>query len=201
MYGVGGTGVRFVLSNSADPERIDDAGAWYDEYARAIELPGLLIDTYRFENRSAAGTAEDPLFAAVYDIVAPDPADAWLETEKSPDYPTSLFDDPRSKLIVPVLRGSYALVGSRTTSREKRRPSGIYVVLSEDSDDTSRAQWAASVLADGEYYAASRYRLIEGFPHPPQWLEILETDVPDPEPPRAPSPATQRFAGLFRTPR
>jgi hypothetical protein len=36
------------------------------------------------------------------------------------------------------------------------------------------------VLGTGRFYAASRFRLIEGFPDPTEWLEIWETDQPDP---------------------
>lgn len=191
---IGRTGVRFVLTNTKDPA----AGAWYDTYARAITRPGLLADARRFENVAAAGTSADPRFAALYDIVAPDPADAWPGTENSPDYPTALFDDPRSRLVVPEFRGSYALVGSRTAAGEHGRRTAVYVVASDGSDDTARASWAADVLRAGGFHAASRYRLIEGFPEPAQWLDILETDAAAPVAPCGAHPGTgPRSAGLF----
>ena len=70
------TGIRLVLTNAADPSRADAYSAWYDDYERAIIRPGLLANAFRFENANAAGTASDPRFAAVYDIVTPDPASA-----------------------------------------------------------------------------------------------------------------------------
>src|SRR5580765_5198037 len=73
------TGVRLVLTNAADLNRTDDYSAWYDDYERAIIRPGVLANAFRFENPSAAGTEADPRYAALYDIVSPDPASAWPE--------------------------------------------------------------------------------------------------------------------------
>ena len=174
------TGVRFVFTNLTDPSRADDFGAWYDSYGAALTRPGFLINNFRFENPSAAGTDRDPRFAAVYDIVTPDPAEAWPATETSPNYPRSLFDDPRSLLVSPAFRGSYALVRSLQTPRGHGALTGIYVALTDGDDDISRHRWPERILQTGFYYAASRYRLIEGNPEPAPWLDILETDQPDP---------------------
>jgi hypothetical protein len=51
----------------------------------------------------------------IYDIVSAGPASAWPATESSPEYPTYLFDDPRSRLVAPAPRASYALTGSLET--------------------------------------------------------------------------------------
>src|SRR5260370_35154168 len=77
MYGVERTGVRFVLSNAADPSRADEYSAWYDTYGAGITHPGFLANAFRFENPGAAGNDDDPRYAAIYDIVTPDPATAW----------------------------------------------------------------------------------------------------------------------------
>jgi hypothetical protein len=79
--------VRFVLTNATDPSRADEYGAWYDDYENAIIHPGLLANAFRFENPNAAGIPTDPRYAAIYDVVSPDPASAWPQTENSPDYP------------------------------------------------------------------------------------------------------------------
>lgn len=121
------TGVRFVLTNAADPSRADDYSAWYDDYERAIIRPGLLANAFRFENPNAAGTASDPRYAAVYDVVSPDPASAWSDTENSPNYPRQLFDDPRSRLVVPALRASYALTGSLEIDHDHRALTGVHI--------------------------------------------------------------------------
>jgi hypothetical protein len=97
----------------------------------------------------------------------------------SPDYPTHLFSDPRAKLVAPVLRASYALVGSRARPGDHGRLTGIHTVLS-DGDDTGRQHREAEVLRTGLYYSASRFRIIEGFPEPAEWLEVFETDARDP---------------------
>jgi hypothetical protein len=174
------TGIRFVLTNAADATRTDDYSAWYDEYERAIIRPGLLQNAFRYENPNAAATASDPRYAAVYDIVSPDPASAWQETEESPDYPRYLFDDPRSRLVVPALRGSYALAGSLGIDKGPRALTGVHIILSDEATDTMRAQRAAALLKTGFFYSASRFRIIEGSPNPPAWLEIFETDFKDP---------------------
>ena len=112
------TGVRFVLTNATDPSRADDYSAWYDDYENAIIRPGLIANAFRFENPNAAGTPTDPRYAAIYDIVSPDPASAWPATEDSPSYPRYLFDDPRSRLVAPALRASFALTGSLETDSD-----------------------------------------------------------------------------------
>ena len=43
------TGVRFVLRNMTDPSRVEDYGAWYDDYENAIIHPGLIANAFRFE--------------------------------------------------------------------------------------------------------------------------------------------------------
>jgi hypothetical protein len=174
------TGVRFVLTNAADPSRVDDYSAWYDDFERAIIRPGQIANAFRFENPNAAGTTSDPRHAAVYDIVSPDPASAWPATESSPDYPRYLFDDPRSRLVVPELRASYALTGSLEVNNDRGVLTGVHIILSDGATDVVRAQRAAALLETGFFYGASRYRIIEGSPNPPAWLEIFETDVKDP---------------------
>jgi hypothetical protein len=209
MYETQRTGVRLVLTNPADPTRVDEFGAWYDAYGAALTRPGFLVNDFRFENPSAAANERDPRYAAIYDIVTPDPATAWPDTAKSPDYPTSLFDDPRSALVSPAFRASYALVGTHENPGQHGRLTGIYLTLTSGADDTSRQQWASQILKTGFFYAASRFRIIEGQPEPPEWLEIFETDQQDPLnaykrtldalAPRRPDPEIRcRRAGAFR---
>jgi hypothetical protein len=174
------TGVRFVLTNAADPSRTDDYRAWYDAYERAIVRPGLIANAFRFENPAAAGTGTDPRYAALYDIVSPDPASAWPATESSPDYPSELFADPRSRLVVPALRASYALTGTLEIDDEHGPLTGVHIILSDGGSDTIRAQRAAALLETGFFHGASRFRIIEGSPEPPAWLEVFETDRHDP---------------------
>src|SRR5260370_40771975 len=106
----------------------------------------------------------------------PYPATGWPSSKGSPDYPTSLFDDPRRALVAPALRASYALVGSLATPGAHGALTGAFIVLTDGADEASRERWAAAVLETGFFYAASRLRLIEGSPEPPEWLEAAETD-------------------------
>jgi hypothetical protein len=181
MYGTQRTGVRLVLTNATDPARVDEYSGWYDEYGKALLRIGLLGNDFRFENTLAAGDQADPRFAAIYDIATSDPATAWPDTEASPDYPRDLFRDPRSALVTPVLRGSYALVGTQARAGEHGPITGIHLVLSDGADDTSRQQWEHGLLDAGTLYAVARFRLIEGAPDPASWLEIFETDDPQPK--------------------
>src|SRR3954467_2111659 len=181
MYGTRRTGVRLVLTNSTDPTRVDGYSTWYDEYGDALLRVGRLINDFRFEKTSATGDEADPGFAAVYDIATPDPATAWPDTEASPDYPHDLFDDPRSALSSPVLRGSYALVGTQTHPGGQGRITGIPPVLSDGAVDTSRQHREHGLLDAGPLYAAAGFRLIDGAPDQAQWLETFETDDPQPE--------------------
>jgi hypothetical protein len=174
------TGVRFVLTNATDPTRADEYSAWYDDYERAIIRPGLLANAFRFENPNAGGTPTDPRYAAIYDIVSPDPASAWPQIENSPGYPRYLFEDPRSRLVAPALRGSYALTGSLETDSHHDDLTGVHIILSDGGTDTLREHRAAALLKTGFFYGASRFRIIEGSPEPPEWLEVFETDLQDP---------------------
>jgi hypothetical protein len=172
--------VRFVLTNVTDPSRANEYDAWYDDYENAIIRPGLLANAFRFENPNAARTPADPRYAALYDIVSPDPASAWPATESSPSYPRSLFEDPRSRLVAPALRASYAQTGWQETDRAHGDLTGVHIILSDAGTDAVREQRAAALLETGFFSVASRFRLIEGSPEPPEWLEVLETDLPDP---------------------
>ena len=174
------TGVRFVLTNATDPSRADEYSAWYDGYEKAIIRPGLIANALRFENPNAAGTPTDPRYAAIYDIVSPDPASAWPATENSPDYPGHLFDDPRSRLVAPAFRASYAMTRSLESGSDHGDLTGVHIILSDGGTDTVREQRAAALLKSGFFYGASRSRIIEGSPEPPAWLEIFETDLQDP---------------------
>lgn len=174
------TGVRFVLTNPSDPSRLDEFSDWYDSYSEAITVPGYLANDVHFENPDASGQRNSPRYATTYDIVSPDPATAWPDTEHSPAYPTHLFSDPRAKLVSPALRASYALVGSQLQPGQHGPLTGIHVILSNGSGDTERQHREAQILQTGLFYSAARFRLIEGSPAPAEWLEVFETDDPDP---------------------
>jgi hypothetical protein len=174
------TGVRFVLANPSDPSRLDEFTDWYDTYSAAITVPGYLASDVHFENPDASGERNSPRYATIYDIVSSDPATAWPDTEHSPAYPTRLFSDPRATLVSPVLRASYALVGSQLQPGQYGPLTGIHVILSNGSDDTERQHREAQILQTGLFYSATRFRIIEGSPDPAEWLEIFETDHLDP---------------------
>ena len=175
------TGVRFVLANPSDPSRLDEFNDWYDTYSAAITVPGYLANDVHFENPDASGENTSPRYATIYDIVSPDPATAWPDTEHSPAYPTHLFSDPRaSRLVSPALRASYALVGSQLQPGQHGPLTGIHVILSNGGGDTERQHREAQILQTGLFYSAARFRIIEGSPEPAEWLEVFETDDPDP---------------------
>lgn len=174
------TGVRFVLTNPSDPSRLDEFSDWYDTYSAAITALGYLANDVHFENPDASSEPNSPRHSTIYDIVSSDPATAWPDTEQSPAYPVHLFSDPRAQLVFPALRASYALVGSQLQPGEHGLLTGIHVILSNGGGDTERQQREAQILQTGLFYSAARFRLIEGSPDPAEWLEIFETDHPDP---------------------
>jgi len=174
------TGVRFVLANPSDPGRLNELTDWYGTYSAAITVPGYLTSDVHFENPGASGKPNSPRYATIYDIVSPDPATAWPDTEHSPAYPTQLFSDPRAKLVSPALRASYALVGSQLQPGPHGSLTGIHVILSNGGGDTERQHREAQILQTGAFYSAARFRIIEGSPEPAEWLEVFETDDPDP---------------------
>jgi hypothetical protein len=180
MYPSNRTGVRFVLTNSSDPSRLDEFSDWYDTYSAAITALGYLANDVHFENPDANGEKNSPRYATIYDIVAPDPATAWPDTEHSPAYPTHMFSDPRAELVSPALRASYALVGSQLRRGEHGPLTGIHVILSNGGGDTERQHREAQILQAGLFFSTARFRIIEGSPEPAEWLEVFETDDPDP---------------------
>jgi len=112
--------------------------------------------------------------------VSPDPASAWPATENSPGYPRYLFDDPRSRLVAPALRASFALTGSLEADSDHGDLTGVHIILSDGATDTVREHRASALLKTRVFYGASRFRIIEGSPEPPAWLEVFETDLQDP---------------------
>lgn len=189
------TGVRLVLTICTDPALKQGLDDWYDTYGALVTVPGYLINAYRFDNMAMPGTAEEPQLVALYDIVTPDPATAWPDTEHWADYPVHMYGDPRrSKASLPSLRGSFAHVGSLVRPGAHGRLTGVHYVLSDGGDDAVRAQWASEVLGAGLFYAASRFThiylpsdaeaMIDGkltaFPQPAKYLEVFETDSDDP---------------------
>jgi len=174
------TGVRFVLVKPSDPSRLSEFSDWYDTYSAAITVPGYLANDVHFDNPGASGEGSSPSYATIYDIVTPDPATAWPDTEHSPAYPAHLFSDPRARLVSPSLRASYALVGSRLQPGQHGPLTGIHVILSNGGGDIERQQREAQILQTGLFYSAARFRIIEGSPEPAEWLEVFETDNPDP---------------------
>jgi hypothetical protein len=174
------TGVRFVLANPSDPSRLNEFNDWYDTYSAALTVPGYLANDIHFENPDASGGNTNPRYATIYDIVAPDPAAAWPNTEHSPAYPTQLFSDPRATLVSPALRASYALIGSQLQPGPHGPLTGIHVILSNGGGDTERQHQETQILQTGLFYSAARFRIIEGSPEPAEWLQVFETDDPDP---------------------
>src|SRR5258708_7189188 len=116
--------------------------------------PDASLDAFRFADPDAGAGPDSPRYATIYDIVTSDPATAWPDTEPSPDYPTHLFSDPRAKLVAPVLRASYAFVGSQARPGEHGRLTGIHVVLSNGGDDTGRQPRESEALRTGLFYSA-----------------------------------------------
>jgi hypothetical protein len=96
------------------------------------------------------------------------------------EFSTHLFSDPRARLVSPALRASYALVGSQLQPGQHGPLTGVHVILSNGSGDTARQQREAQILQTGLFYSAARFRIIEGSPAPAEWLEVFETDDPDP---------------------
>ena len=148
--------------------------------AQPRTVPGYLANDIHFENPDASGGNTNPRYATIYDIIAPDPATAWPGTEHSPAYPAQLFSDPRARLVSPTLRASYALVGSQLQPGQHGPLTGIHVILSNGGADTERQQREAQILETGLFYSAARFRINEGSPDPAEWLEVFETDDPDP---------------------
>jgi hypothetical protein len=183
------TGVRFVLSNCAEPGREAELDEWYDAYAADCTRPGLLVNALRYVDRDAAGTDEQPRYAAVYDIVVPDVERAWPETK---DHPSREFHSS-SPLLSVALRASYRRIEPVFPVGSAPLPQAITIVLGDDAGE-GIAEFMLHVVAKGLATRATRYELVEGSPSPPRYLELYEWDGPD-----APSlPLSDRPAAATR---
>ena len=80
---------------------------------------------------------------------------------------------------MPVLQGCYATTGSIETDHKHGALTGVHIILSDGGTDAGRERRAAPLLKTGFFYCASRFRIIDGSPDPPAWLEVFETDVQD----------------------
>jgi hypothetical protein len=94
--------------------------------------------------------------------------------------PTTSTSRTPTPLVSAALRASDALVGSQLRPGEHGPLTGIHVILSDGSGDTERQHRKARILQTGFFYSAARFRIIEGSPEPTEWLEVFETDDPDP---------------------
>jgi hypothetical protein len=87
---------------------------------------------------------------------------------------------PRSRSWLGTLERPTLLAGCLHAPVLVDAPAGAYILLSDGSDEASREGWAAAVLQTRLFCAASRFRLQEGLPGAPQWLEVFETVQADP---------------------
>lgn len=168
--GVDRTGVRFVLSNCSEPAQVDEYNKWYDSYGADCTKLGLLVSAIRFENPDAASTDADPRFLTIYDIVTPDPGQAWPLTAERQH---RLYPEIPDYFSV-ALAGTYAVVSSvdRSTNGET---TGVTIVMS-DANDSSLEVFAAALMETGIFSRATDFTLVEGFPgQPPDRLVVLET--------------------------
>lgn len=172
------SGVRFVLSDCAEPGREAELNEWYDAYAADCTRPGLLVNALRYESTGGEG----PRYAAVYDIVG-DAETAWPETK---DHPSRQFHTS-SPLLDVALRATYRRIEPIDPVGDEPLPQAITIVLSE-SDERPDPAGASRV---------TRYELVEGQPDPPRFLEIHESRTP--EPPAVSAESAQLVGSYVRT--
>src|ERR1700759_5495762 len=154
------TGVRFVLSDCAEPGREDELNEWYDAYAADCTRPGLLVNALRYERVGGEGAR----YAAVYDIVG-DTDTAWPETK---EHPSRQFHTS-SPLLQVALRATYRRIEPIAPVGDEPLPQAITIVLSDAEPATGAAAGPVT-----------RYGLVEGQPAPPRFLEIHESRTPEP---------------------
>jgi hypothetical protein len=195
------TGVRFVLGNCTQSGREAELDAWYDAYAADCTRPGLLVNAARYEKRDSAGSSRDPRYAAVYDIVIPDPERAWPETKV---HPSRRFQTGNALFSV-VLRSTYRRIEPIFPVGSSPLPATITILLTDDVGDIAESEKRAEermlrTLAHSGSTRATRYALVEGDPSPPGFLEIYESATD-----QAPmvelletERATARFFGSFQ---
>jgi hypothetical protein len=167
------SGVRFVLSRSADPACEAEFNRWYDGYIVETIEPGHLINGGRYVDVARDPTGERAPYVAVYDIVMGDPGRAWPLT-------TEHFGADAAHMLSPLLvvpyRATYATLAT-TRDGYAVDPAGLAVTLSDPAPGVSRdeaAHWLRAALGD----AATLLEIVDGSPDPPRFLELRDLAAP-----------------------
>jgi hypothetical protein len=168
--------VRVVLASCADPVRDREFNEWYDAYASALTEPGYLADATRYREAPGASGPDrvGPCYAALYRIAGPDPAAAWPSTQS---WFASRGGHPLSPLLRVAFRATYALLAGPDQVDTR---SSIALVFSGavDGAEPECEEWFGSNALELPAAAAgievSVYRLVEGAPDPPLFLEVYQ---------------------------
>ena len=168
------TGVRLVLANCTDAGRDDEFNEWYDAYATSLTEAGFLVDAARYKDAHAVRDPDRPAYVSVYGITMPEPGAAWPRTyewweERGGHALTELLEVPY-RATYEVLAGPG--VGTEwaylTVRLSDCPPEGV-----EEAEDWLRSLVAAGAQRPGQ--ALTAYRLVDGSPDPPRFLELLGT--------------------------
>jgi len=155
---------------------------WYDDYEHAIIRPGLLAKRIPLrETQTRLGRRPTHAYAAILRHREPRirhrPGPAIEKLAGLSERTCSTIREAASSRQRSA--ASYALTGSLEADGDPRRSQPVCTSSSPTVGLTRwREQRAAALLKTGFFSPRFRdFRIIEGDPEPPAWLEVFETDL------------------------
>jgi len=112
-------------------------------------FPWTFDHCFRFEN-PLRGHDDDPRYVAIYDFVSTDLSTAWSRVAESAIIPISFFAMPAAAWYRPF-RATYRLERSIGRPGEKKKPSGLTILLSDGA--LRPAERMAATARYGLFYA------------------------------------------------
>jgi hypothetical protein len=166
------TGVRLVLASCTDPARDREFNAWYDEYAASLTAPGYFADASRYRALQTGAAVDRPTYASLYSIRMADPAVAWPQTHQ---WFESRGGHPLSPLLKVAFRATYAHLAG-PADNPAWASLGVRLADGPTASDHACESWLASyasVVAETRTgLELTAYRIVDGAPDPPQFLEL-----------------------------
>jgi hypothetical protein len=189
------TGVRLVLANCTDAARDDEFNAWYDEYATSLAQPGFFVDAARYRDASAESDGDRPTYVSIYGIEMDDPGAAWPMTY-------AWWEERGGHPLTPLLQVLYRATYERLAGPGPgtQWPELALRLTDAEPGREQEAEAFYRAVEPSADRALTVYKLVDGSPDPPQFLELLGSAVPaeqDAFGGSAAGPLRERSRGFF----
>jgi hypothetical protein len=166
------TGVRLVLAKCTDAARDAEFNAWYDEYATSLARPGFFVDAARYKDASAEGDPERATYVSIYGIAMDDPGVAWPMTY---EWWEERGGHPLTPLLEVPYRATYERLAGPGPGTEWPELA-LRLTDAEPGREHEAEAWYRAVEPPAQG-TLTVYKLVDGSPDPPRFLELLGSNV------------------------